>query len=191
MMGIATADRPEPNDVKLFVAAKRTQRGGILYLMASTTAAQWLRQALVKESFLQKFSSFASIRNRGHTVILEYVPTTYDLGSTFMNDYIERDNGMDAGEILDARYLKDPTRRTPGQCTAFILMTIRSAQRANTIIRDGIIIEGKTVFGRKNIPEAKRCMKCQSFEASHIAASCKQIHDTCGMCGEMHRTSTC
>ena len=34
-------------------------------------------------------------------------------------------------------------------------------------------------------------MKCQKLGASHITADCMQQHDTCGSCGENHRTTNC
>jgi hypothetical protein len=89
------------------------------------------------------------------------------------------------------RYLKDTARRNPGQQTAFIAMTFRTPEAANRIIREGIIIEGKHVYGRKNIQEPRRCMKCQGYAAGHFAAECKQVHDTCARCGGMHRTTSC
>ncbi|TDL30110.1 hypothetical protein BD410DRAFT_698130, partial [Rickenella mellea] len=170
---------------------KRLQRGGILYLTTSNNAARWLQQTEVRASFLRNYSSFASMRNRGHGVIVEYVPISYDPSSEQANQTVERVNGMKAGEILEARYLKDPKRRSAGQQMAFILMTIQAAEQANRIIREGIIVEGKKVYGRKNLQEPKRCLKCQTFRANHLAAHCKSLHDTCGQCGGMHRTLNC
>jgi hypothetical protein len=34
-------------------------------------------------------------------------------------------------------------------------------------------------------------MKCQAYMGNHFAAQCRQIHDTCAQCGQMHRTVDC
>jgi hypothetical protein len=121
---------------------------------------------------------------------MEYVPVSfnpnpYGLGVIAIN------NELGANAITEARYLKDPARRSPNQKTAFARLTFRTAEIANKVLREGLIIEGKKVFGRKDIPKARRCLKCQGFGNRHIAANCQQIHDTCAVCGGMHRTPEC
>ncbi|KAG1879042.1 hypothetical protein F4604DRAFT_1579341, partial [Suillus subluteus] len=77
------------------------------------------------------------------------------------------------------------------QRTAHIAITLKTKKAANQIIRHGISMEGKKVYGRKLLPEPTRCLKCQLFDRGHIAADCPQKHDTCGTCGADHRTSSC
>ncbi|TDL17400.1 hypothetical protein BD410DRAFT_700379, partial [Rickenella mellea] len=154
-------------------------------------AASWLRRSEVKEVFLRHYDATATMRASGYTIIMEFVPVNFDPVSSIARKEVEKVNGMAEGEILEARYLKDPRRRAPGQQTAFIHMTLRSAKVANHIIREGIIVEGKRVFGRKNLQEPRRCLKCQQYRPNHIAAECKQIHNTCGQCAGMHRTEMC
>lgn len=189
LMGIEAEDRP--NQGEMFVGAQRLQKGGILYLMASTEAAEWIRKSDVKTAFLRHFGGPARIRDRGHDIILEYVPTLFDPYSALAHREIEALNGLPDREILAARWLKDVSKRSPGQRTAFAILTVRTAGPANRILREGMIIEGKKVYGRKNIQEARRCLKCQGYRAGHMAAECQQIYDTCARCGEMHRTADC
>ena len=56
--------------------------------------------------------------------------------------------------------------------------------------RTWLFIEEKKVWGRKQVQEPKRCLKCQCF-GEHKAAKCASIHDVCGCCGSQHRTSLC
>ncbi|KAG2742526.1 hypothetical protein P692DRAFT_201670406, partial [Suillus brevipes Sb2] len=77
------------------------------------------------------------------------------------------------------------------QRTAHVTLTLKSKNAANQIIRFGISIEGKKVYGRKLLPEPTRCLKCHVFNSGHIAADCPQEHDTCGTCGAEHRTASC
>lgn len=189
LMGIEAADKPTGE--KLFVGAKKLARGGILYLMESVEAAKWMRREDVKKAFENKYGGQVQIRDRGYNIILEYVPISFQPMSGTAQRNVERENGIAEGEIMSARYLKEEWRRTLGQRTAFAMMTIRMAHVANKILREGIIIEGRHVRGRKNIQEARRCMKCQGYWLGHIAARCKQIHDTCANCGQNHRTRDC
>lgn len=61
---------------------------------------------------------------------------------------------------------------------------------ANHIIENGLYVEGKKVWGRKQVQELKHCLKCQCF-GEHRAAKCASIHDVCGWCGRQHRTRLC
>ena len=51
-------------------------------------------------------------------------------------------------------------------------------------------MEGKKVWGRKQVQEPRRCLKCQCF-GEHKAGECRSIHNVCGRCGNHHRTSVC
>ena len=51
-------------------------------------------------------------------------------------------------------------------------------------------MEGKKVWGRKQIQEPRRCLKCQCFR-KHKAIEYCSIHDVCGRCGSQHRTNLC
>src|ERR1700731_815746 len=131
------------------------------------------------------------IRERGYEVVLEYVPVTFDPDSRDALTTVEQDNNFPHAEIAEAKYLKDIARRTPGQRTAFVLMSFRNPQHANRAISQGIIIEGKKVQGRKSIHEPKRCMKCQAFTPFHFAVDCKWIHDVCPWCAGPHKVTEC
>jgi hypothetical protein len=189
LMGVQAEDRPGGG--KIFVGAQRMIKGGVLYLMESVEAARWMRNPDVREAFLKHYGGEVEIREKGFAVILEYVPVGFqpDISATLRS--VEQDNRLNDGDISSARYLKELWRRHPGQRTAFVAMTLRTAQSANRILRDGLIIEGRHVRGRKSIQEARHCMKCQGYRGGHVAANCRQIHDTCANCGGMHRSKDC
>ena len=63
-------------------------------------------------------------------------------------------------------------------------------EATNHIIRDGIVIAGKRSWARQLHRELRRCLKCQSLSANHLAAECKQPN-VCGTCGKEHRTAKC
>jgi hypothetical protein len=187
LMGDAIPGRP-PID-RLFLGAQRLPRGRTLYLMANEGAADWLRREDVKKGFIAHYGTPIKVRGQGYRVICEYVPVSFDPNASTAS--VEVVNDLPAGAIMEARYLKDPSRRPAGQRTAFVLLTFRTAKQANKALREGLIIEGKKVFGRKDIQEARRCLKCQGYAHRHMAANCPQIHDTCAVCGGLHRTTDC
>ena len=56
----------------------------------------------------------------------------------------------------------------------------------------GILLASTLVTTCKLLQEAKRCLKCQKFSTSHLAAQCPQTTDTCGTCGSKnHHTQAC
>ncbi|KIJ40740.1 hypothetical protein M422DRAFT_86884, partial [Sphaerobolus stellatus SS14] len=82
-------------------------------------------------------------------------------------------------------------RRKEGQRVAHLLVKASGAEVANKILRDGMVIKGKRVRGRKMAREPRRCLKCQRIDVPHIAASCTSVKETCGTCGESHHTKEC
>ena len=58
------------------------------------------------------------------------------------------------------------------------------------MLENGLYVEGKKVWGRKQVQELRRCLKCQRF-GEHKAAQCNLAEDVCGRCSKQHRTSEC
>ncbi|KAF8804013.1 hypothetical protein BYT27DRAFT_7073598, partial [Phlegmacium glaucopus] len=80
--------------------------------------------------------------------------------------------------------------RVPGQRTALAIFGFSTREGANQAIGQGLFVEGKKVWARKQLQEPSRCLKCQCF-GEHRAAKCASIHEVCGRCGKQHRTSDC
>ncbi|KAG2343928.1 hypothetical protein BDR05DRAFT_883004, partial [Suillus weaverae] len=169
----------------------RLPHGGILYKLNSVESAKWLNISAHRAKFTVNFGSNATIKDRSYHVLIENVPTSYNPSSICTNSIIETNSGLKPGTITKAKWIKPITRCKANQRTAHTIITLKNKESANQILRFGISIEGKKVFGRKLLPEPTRCLKCHSFEGSHIAAECTQEHDTCGTCGTQHRTATC
>ncbi|KAJ6570536.1 hypothetical protein DFH09DRAFT_1080093 [Mycena vulgaris] len=104
----------------------------------------------------------------------EFVPVSFDpeLGRAF--EVIEDANGLDRGALVQARFIKPPARRHPGQRSAHAIFGFASAASANHVIRHSLFVDGRRVVG-----------------TNHTAATCPSIHDVCARCGEMHRTDAC
>ncbi|KAJ6570944.1 hypothetical protein DFH09DRAFT_916808, partial [Mycena vulgaris] len=65
------------------------------------------------------------------SVVVEFVPVTFnpDLGRAF--ETIEDANGLRRGVLLQARFIKPPARRHPGQRSAHAIFGFASAEAAN------------------------------------------------------------
>lgn len=186
-MGRGAEDRPEGME---FVAATKLRNGGVVYDMSSVEAARWLRKDDVKRSFLQGYDSQAIIKNRIYLVVAEFVPCS--LGDPMdARAVIEGGGKLRTGEVVHAKWIKNPIRRKPGQQSAHLIVGCGTREGANLIIKDGLVIEGKKVSVRKLDQEPRRCLKCQFFGKGHVAADCKSVHETCGTCAGMHRSSEC
>jgi len=60
----------------------------------------------------------------------------------------------------------------------------------NSAIKEGVVIAGKRVWARRMWKEPRRCLKCQSLTARHLAADCNQQR-ACGTCGWDHHMDEC
>ncbi|KAI0077148.1 hypothetical protein K474DRAFT_1124502 [Panus rudis PR-1116 ss-1] len=188
---ISALDIPE----KLtFVSAKWLRNGGVEYELNEPENAQWLAQPDVQKHFLSKMGlsdKEAIIRAQTFRLVLPYVPLTFHPDSHLELQMVESASGLSYGDIVKASWIKNPNRRNAQQRSAFAFFDFRSEIAAKLAQDEGLLIEGKHIFGRKPDIEPYRCNKCQLL-ASHMAAQCKQIHDTCGTCGGIdHRTSEC
>jgi hypothetical protein len=82
-----------------FIGAKKLRNGNILYQMNTKESANWLRLADVQKAFMAHFDRTSNMRNKLHYVIAEFVPTTFDAGSSFAHAKVEEDNMMERDAI--------------------------------------------------------------------------------------------
>jgi hypothetical protein len=80
-------------------------------------------------------------------------------------------------------------RRTLGQCTAHLALSVGTPEAANILIRDRMYICRTVAHPRKLKTEPKQCMKCRKW--GHFVAECLEEKDACGNCAEGHHTKDC
>ena len=51
--------------------------------------------------------------------------------------------------------------------------------------KEELVIAGKRVWARRMQKEPRRCLRCQSLTAKHLAVECDQ-QVACGTCGKDH-----
>ncbi|KAG1759513.1 hypothetical protein EDD22DRAFT_759317, partial [Suillus occidentalis] len=170
---------------------RKLTHGGILYELNNQESVAWLNIPGNRSSFLEHFRVEVIIKDRSYQLIVENVPISFNLTSPMAIAEIETKGGLQQKSVIKARYIKPVARRTSNQRTTHIALSLNSKTSANQIICHGITIEGKKVYGRKLLLEPTQCLKCHTFDGSHLASECQQEHDTCGTCGEQHCTAEC
>lgn len=183
-------DIPTPDDLT-FVSARKLPHGGIIYELNSKESTEWFNTPTNRSNFLERFGTNVTIKDRTFHVLMENVPISFVPESTAAIDDIEKKAAFTPKTILKAKYIKPIARRNPNQRTAHIILTFNSRESANHAIKFGLSVASKRVYGRKLLPEPSRCLKCHSFDGSHMATDCPKDADSCGTCGEQHRTAMC
>ena len=177
-----------PETVKVDLVVK-FQKGGALFHYNSKEAVKWIRQPEIKDAFLQKFDKDAYVKECQHSVLLRGVPIILDPSKEANLREIEEVNGLAKFSIVKARWIKPEGRRQVGQTHAHSTAIIASANIANSIIKDGMEICGVKIRPEKLKQEPLQCLRCRRW--GHFAANCFEPTDTCGTCGDNHRTASC
>ena len=184
--GMDDSTRPEVVSIE---SVSRTRGGALLLLLNSKAAADWLRSPNVEDPFLDKFAIGACIKGRDYKVMLRWVPIIFNPDDRSQHRELEEGNELPAHSVQKARWIKPVNRRRPGQIKAHLILTLASPDTANQVIKKGIDICGVRVRGEKTRQEPLQCLKCRGWE--HKAQDCQAQTETCGTCGEDHRTNIC
>ncbi len=121
--------------------------------------------------------------------MVQFVPLHFKLERDTEIGSLEKDNGLPAGSVLRAKWIKPAYRRSPDQTCGHLILVASKPETANKILTDGLIICQKRVYAEKCKKEPTRCLKCHGW--GHLSYDCKQAYDTCGMCADRHRMASC
>ena len=120
----------------------------------------------------------------------DWIPMLLEVDQTESWRAVEQANGLRDKVIKGIHWIKPTQLCTPGQRTTIAIFRLATQEDANQIIRGGIFVEDKKVWGRKQVQEPRRCLKCQCF-GKHKVGECRSIHNVCRHCRNHHRTSVC
>jgi len=184
----AMEDNKKPNIVKVEVVMK-TRTKALLLTFNSKEVVIWVKDPINKHVFTKGFLKGAHIRERRFNLIVLQVPITFSPAEKEQLHKIEKANGLQKMAIIKARWIKPEERRHSGQTHAYAIISTSSAESANLLIRHGLYIHGARVRQSKQKQEPTQCMKCRQW--GHFASECLAMMDTCGTCGQEHRTDMC
>ncbi|KAK0232569.1 hypothetical protein IW262DRAFT_1499115, partial [Armillaria fumosa] len=172
------------------VGARRLANGGIIYTLNSDEAATWLREPVALENMAQAVGEGNSLSLQLNNVIVPFAPTTIDTENRDTWRNIETSSELAIGTIRSVQFLKPVEHHQQGQREAHLVVGFDSREQANKAIREGIIIEGKELQARKELPDASRCVKCSILPRDHDAKTCPNA-TKCGRCAGGHATRDC
>jgi hypothetical protein len=117
LMGWDGLDKPQYTS---FIGVKKLRNGSVLYQMNSEESAAWLQCPDIQKSFMAHFGGTSNTCNKLFSVIAEFVPTTFDAGSSFAHAKLEEINLLKYGSVAFSKYIKPPHLRMNGQKVAHI-----------------------------------------------------------------------
>ncbi|KAJ6467340.1 hypothetical protein C8R45DRAFT_1106101 [Mycena sanguinolenta] len=159
-----------------FVSACRVRSGAIVLHLNTPAAAEWIRVPHRIAAFLAGMEGMSIYRPRSFSYVVEFIPVTFNPELRRAFETIEDSNGLDHGDITQARFIKPLVRRHPDQRSAHAIFGFASAASANHAIRHSLFVDGKRVPVRKLLSGPIRCLKCQIVDTNHIAANCPSVN---------------
>ncbi|EJD36645.1 hypothetical protein AURDEDRAFT_23058, partial [Auricularia subglabra TFB-10046 SS5] len=112
----------------------KLRNGGVIYEFHDKEAVDWIRAPGVRDTFIRLFDPSAILRDHAHPVLLKNVPIEFPIDSPDFLRAIEADNGLQAGCLIRAQWMKPKGRRRKGQNNAHLRVLVSSADAANSII---------------------------------------------------------
>jgi hypothetical protein len=162
---------------------------GVLLEAKNADTIRWIRREENRDRFASTLEEGSCIKERTYAVLVPFVPLSLRPEEEADLREIEEQNSLEEKDIISARWVKPPRRRSPNQLVAHLILTISSPDVANQVIRDGMNICQKKVHPKKLKKEPLRCLKCQGY--GHMATKCVIPMDICGTCSREHKTADC
>ncbi|KAJ7503357.1 hypothetical protein B0H11DRAFT_1711140, partial [Mycena galericulata] len=113
----ALGDNTAPN-AAAFVGARRLRSGAVVFHLTTAAAAEWIRLPQRMNAFLAGMGGTSVFKPRSYSVVVEFVPVTFDPALANAFAVIEDANGLGRNELVQARYIKPLERRHAGQRSA-------------------------------------------------------------------------
>ena len=170
-------------------SALQTCKRALVLTLNSREAANWIRQPENKMAFTKAFLKGSHIRERTYNLVTPRVPIIFESDNTNHLRKLEEVNGLREYMICKTCWIKPIERRRMGQTHTFTILTITSAESANILIRDGLIICSTRVRPTKQKFEPIQCIKCRKW--GHFMGKCLTGVDTCSTCGGQHYMNAC
>jgi len=89
------------------------------------------------------------VKDKAVTVLIEYIPTSYNPDMLAENRIIKHDSKIEQDTLLTTRWIKPVQRRAPGQHVVNIIARFKTTTAVNQAIHDGPVIAGNRVWARQ------------------------------------------
>ena len=165
--------------VKFIGANKEKGLGGVTYELNSVEVAGWLKKKSNMSDFLTKLGSMADYKEQTFKVVVDWILVSFEVELQESWRAVEQATGLMNAAIGSIVWIKPVHLWSEGKRTAIAVFKMVSREDANQVIEKGLYVESKKVWGRKQVQEPRRCLKCQCF-GEHKAAKCHSIHEVCG-----------
>ena len=186
---ISNIDHPTPPKDTTVLEITKLRKGGITILFKDKDVVKWIQDPRVDFEFTTGISRDASIVKRSYSLLVPRIPLSFNPAEEKHLREVEECNGLRIGSITKARWIKPINRRAPEQRAAHAIFSLNDITLANECIRDGLRVCGLHIRPSRLKNEPMQCMKCRRW--GHFAHGCTASIDTCGTCGEEHRTNEC
>ncbi|KIJ48582.1 hypothetical protein M422DRAFT_82327, partial [Sphaerobolus stellatus SS14] len=113
-------------------SVRKLNNGGIILEAHSQRMATRIRDR--KSEFVRQLGERAVIKDRNITLLVEFVPITFDTEKTESIAVVENDSRLPVGAIASARWIRPENRRKEGQRVAHLLVKASGAEVANKIL---------------------------------------------------------
>jgi len=151
---------------------------GILIEMENDHAATWINEVDNREAFCRAVGPDVAVKSRTYSIIAYNTPLNVDPDNQRHGEEICEVNHLEENAIIAMRCAKPIQRRSPGQKTAHLILSVADANIANRAIANGLTICSCRVYVDKIRKELTRCLKCQGW--NHFTAECTSATDKCG-----------
>ncbi|KAN0086065.1 hypothetical protein V8E55_007199 [Tylopilus felleus] len=148
-------------------AITRLHSSGILVELNSTEAAEWMHELANWTALITHLNIKAIIKCKLNQI----------------------DNNLPEGLLDSTRWIKPIEKRSPNQHVAHAVFSFTDPDAANLCLRDGVVIDKEKFHPWTDKQDPLRCVKCQHW--GHLAHQCKNVHNTCTLCGHVHKTEDC
>lgn len=180
---------PSPSSPQILLIT--LPRDGILLVeLASQLVTIWF-SSLLSDTIRDIIAPSASIILPTYYLICRFVPCIgpFDPSDHSCLDEIESRHNLSKGAITSANWVRDPEQRKPEQRVANLRITCSSADAANMLLTQEVLIGDRAVIVAKDKKDPLRCNNCQDF--GHIKISCKGGM-RCSYCASaFHLAATC
>ncbi|KAJ7110865.1 hypothetical protein C8R44DRAFT_559745, partial [Mycena epipterygia] len=110
------------------------RNGAIVFHLTSSAAVEWIRVPRRMDAFLAGMGGTSVFWPRSFSVVVEFVPISFDPTLSRALETMEDANGIRRGELTQAWYIKPLERRHKGQRSAHTIFGFASRESANHAI---------------------------------------------------------